>query len=218
MKNSSDQVRAATPRLSRALARLERSRAQMLELLQQHSDEQTLHRPGPGRWSGLEVLDHAQLVERSVLRLLASPPPETPPNLNPSRLARTVRMLPARLRLWTLAHRFGKVEAPAMVRPKSVLSRAGVFEQAAESREATRRFMADSLPARLAAVHRVHPVLGRFDGFEWLEFLAAHEDGTWVSCAMLCASPPMIFRSDSYRCARRARSASRRVDPWPRTC
>lgn len=169
-------MRAATPRLARALERLERSRAQMLDLLQQHSEAVTLGRPGPGRWSALEVLDHAQLVERSVLRLLASPPPEMPPRLNPALWSRMVRTLPARLRLWTLAHRFGKAEAPAMVRPKSVLSRREVFEQAAESRLATRRFMAESLPARLAGVQRVHPVLGQFDGFEWLEFLAAHEE------------------------------------------
>jgi hypothetical protein len=145
----------------------------MLDLLQQHSAGDA--RPAGSGAGARSVLDHAQLVERRA-RLLASPPPETPPRLNPARWSRMVRTLPARLRLWTLAHRFGKTEAPAMVRPKSVLSRSEVFEQAAESRLATRRFMAESLPARLAGVQRVHPVLGQFDGFEWLEFLAAHEE------------------------------------------
>lgn len=147
----------------------------MLDLLANRSAERVTRRAVPGRWSAIEVVDHVQLVERSVVRLLLSPPPDHQVRLHEAMPARVLRTLPPAWRLWSLARRYGSAEAPARVRPRELPAPSGVLAAAGEARAEVHRFLDDVRPEALARIRRTHPVLGEFDGIEWIEFLAAHE-------------------------------------------
>ena len=168
-------MRSAERLLEQARGRIERERAAILDLVQHHGEAQLESRPRSDAWSPLEILEHLALVEDSILQLLAPAVERHEPRCGGGGLAALIRALPPRWRLVLLAHRFGKASAPKAVRPRGMSTRAAIIERLAAVRQATRATLDADDPWRLAQLRRTHPILGRLDGIEWIEFIAAHD-------------------------------------------
>lgn len=137
--------------------------------------ERVVVQPIPGSWSVLETFEHVARVEAFVVTVLRSPPTSAPPVVG-GVMPGLIRSLPVRWRLAILARRMGRVAAPKNVRPHHGSSAGEVHGLAHEARAGLVAFVDHVDPRALGALHVRHPVLGMFDGFDWIDFLAAHEE------------------------------------------
>jgi hypothetical protein len=124
-------------------------------------------RPAPeGEWSVSAIAEHLEKTDRRVFRLLQSPAlrfdDPAPPVLSDEELFRRV------------ASRGRPAQAPAATLPE------GRWQSEPEFREAYQAFR-QSLYAWIEQTSQPlrdgrcpHPMIGMFDGYQWLLFLAAH--------------------------------------------
>jgi DinB superfamily len=175
-ENAFDPRRAAHPRLARSRKRLERSRTSFLGLLDAKPTARLAARPPGGGWSVLETLEHVARVERTVIALLQSPPPATRGPALTGLVPQVICRMPVRWRLAIVARRIGKVVSPKATVPQQGMGLEAVRELARETRGELIALIIRVDPARLATLRIPHPVLGMFGGFDWVDFLAAHEE------------------------------------------
>jgi thioesterase domain-containing protein len=128
-------------------------------------------RPGPERWSPVEIVEHLARTDAVVARLLAL-------RTARPRVATAEELLAAELTsAKTAAMRDPAVpaEAPESVRPTGVLSADEALAQLTESREALKSAYQAAPATVLDDTVHPHPALGPTRLRGWVEFLAHHD-------------------------------------------
>lgn len=132
-------------------------------------------RPETDLWSCAEVAEHLLVVERarggSMLRALEQARAEgrLPPDASTASVA---GILPAAGRL---LDRTRRIEAPTFVLPKGEFAADEAVTRLTAARELTRSILREFDGADLGAHRSPHPILGELDFYQWLVFLAVHQ-------------------------------------------
>ena len=119
-----------------------------------------------GEWSVAAIAEHLEKTDRRVFGLLQSPAlrfdDATPPVLTDEELFRRVSL------------RGRRVQAPEALAPEGRWQSEAEFREAYTSlRQALYRWIEETdVPLRNGRCP--HPMIGMFDGYQWLLFLAAH--------------------------------------------
>ncbi|MBO1436059.1 DinB family protein [Meiothermus sp. CFH 77666] len=149
---------------SSCLKHLERSRRELLHLVETLSDEQLFQRPSAEVWSPAEVLEHISLVEESAGKIIrrlrrvglgeAEPfPPSPPGQTRPD----------------------GRPLAPPLMEPKGGLPRAALLERLQAVRERVLAEVAESGERLPHPPTYAHPFFGDLTALGWLQTLVYHE-------------------------------------------
>ena len=136
----------------------------LLDSLDGLDDAAAALRPGEGRWSVLECVEHVAVAEELLLsRLIAAIPAQ------PSRNEVRERAI-----LERGADRTRRALAPEATRPIGRFSTlAEALSHFQEARQRTRRFLREC-PADLRALTAVHPIIGPVNGYELVLILSQH--------------------------------------------
>ena len=154
--------------LTRHLARLERSRAALLERLGAMSPGQLVTRPAAGGWHVLDVVQHVVIVEERVLKAVATRPGPLPLT---ERLRSGLRLTALRIYLRS----GGRIKAPnpALIPPGGT-----TLEELLSRWDRVRAGYASALasfgPADLVRPMMKHPIVGKLTPRQTLTFLDAH--------------------------------------------
>ena len=164
------------PRLAAVIARADRARTELLAAVDQIPSELREARPSLEVWSVAEVLEHLARVEKGIAKVAAlkigelqtmpNPPREAPDDLpiDASRFAMVVDRVTR------------KIEAPERVRPSGEVS----AEAARSVLMTTRGLLLDQFHAAdgvaLSTAIHPHPFLGDLNLYEWVYFIAVHEE------------------------------------------
>jgi len=146
------------------LKHLERSRRELLHLLERIPDEQLFARPEPEVWSPAEVAEHVALVEESAgkiirrLRKVAQGQAEPFP---PSGVGQT--------------RPDGRPLAPPLTQPKGGLTRPALLERLQTVRERLLTEVVESREYLSLPPTYGHPFFGELTALGWLQTLAYHE-------------------------------------------
>jgi uncharacterized damage-inducible protein DinB len=137
----------------------------LAEVLANVDEETARRRPGEGRWSVIECVEHIALAEEHMLDQLCSAKRSETPMVNIAREAAILERGASRKR---------RVEAPDSAKPRN---RFATLKEAQDYFEATRRktiqFVEDCLddPRSMLAQH---PILGTLNNYEMLLMMAVH--------------------------------------------
>ena len=157
-----------TAREPDTLALLEREREALLSAIASIPPARRAERPGVGRWSAAEVLEHLATVERGVVKLIArrgqDPPPAgaPPPPLEASRVDR-------------LRGRDERIAAPERVQPTGSVNAEDSLRALENTRAALCEAFRAANPQALDGCTYEHPVLGTLTLRDWVHFVAHHE-------------------------------------------
>ncbi|MBV8845737.1 MAG: DinB family protein [Bryobacterales bacterium] len=144
---------------------LEASREEFLDAASGISEAQASAKPGPGKWSVLECVEHVATVEERFLKRL-----ETAPRSNAPRVDKQKELdLAARV-----PDRTVRAEAPEPARPTGrFASLAEAMDRFNANRAQTIRFAKDSA-AELYWLSLDHPRFGPMNGSEFMVVIASH--------------------------------------------
>lgn len=132
--------------------------------------DQWSFRPDAETWSALDCVEHLAIIEafifRAVQRTVSQPADPAKRKLAEGKDATILRAVPARER---------RVTAPEPVRPTGLLQPHEALEKLAQSRNATIAF-AETTELELRDFVFPHPFLKEMDCYQWLLFLAVHQE------------------------------------------
>jgi uncharacterized damage-inducible protein DinB len=145
------------------------TRNRLVDLVDGLTPEQWRFRPGEGRWSVADCIEHVTVVETRVLRAIGRHL-ERPPEPEKRPLAEGKDTL-ARERI---PNRSRRIEAPEQVRPKGHCEDPGqLLAEFLATRERTIRF-ASTTDGDLRNHVFAHVSLGEIDCYQWLVVLSLH--------------------------------------------
>jgi hypothetical protein len=150
----------------RAAAYLTRTRDNLLQAVSDLTDSQWHFKPGADRWSIAEILEHLLLVEGGVHRIIAGMP-EAPCADVERNNAEVEKII-----LAEVPRRSPKYTAPPHVCPLHELAPAELLKSFVERRAVTIEFL-ETAPALRGHV-APHPILGLWDGYQWIMAASAH--------------------------------------------
>ncbi|HWG86029.1 MAG TPA: DinB family protein [Deinococcales bacterium] len=160
------------PRVQELLRHLDECRADLLAAVQDVPLHLRERRPGPGRWSAAEVVEHVALTERRIAVALAR-------QLRAATAAGLRREgdgspLPSAAGMARVLDRGRRLVTPEAGEPSglSVGEALAAFEEAQAALRAA--FVAGDGLA-LGEVSFPHPVLGPLDVYQWVDFVGWHE-------------------------------------------
>ena len=160
------------PRLVEIVEKLEASRAAVLATVDAINEERLMDAPD-GRWSVAQVIDHLAIVETGIARLMAK------------LLDRAGETLPAesseqsvlgRIDEQNLSDRTRRIEAPDGVRPREHVTLAEARAALEESRKLLMQQIERADGRALGTLSFPHRIFGPLDLYQWLLFVAHHED------------------------------------------
>lgn len=143
------------------------SQARLLELVDGLTAEQWTFRPGEGRWSAAECLEHVVRVEKRILGAIGKKLQEAAPLHDRARLDDAViaKAIPDR----TI-----RIEAPAPVRPAGQWPDANeLLAEFRQTRQRTTEFAA-ATQGDLRSCFLPHVAPGELDCYQWLLVLSLH--------------------------------------------
>ena len=146
------------------------SRERLLGVVRGLTPEQWAFRPGQGRWSIGECLEHVVRVENRVIGLIGKKlkePAEAPkpPDSAAEKEAALMKLVP---------DRSARREAPEPVRPSGEWPEAAaLLAQFEKTRSGTTQFVA-GIGADLRIHFLPHPAFGELDCYQWLLVLGLH--------------------------------------------
>jgi len=148
-------------------ARLEKSRAKLLEAAERIPARQWPQRPGAGRWSAAEVFSHLTTVERKIQEglttLLAGDPPPVP-------FWRRLHIPPK-----LAEYRLMKRETPLALDTSLLGEREAMLETYAAVRARTLEILQANAARDLRRWRWPHPFFGSINGKDWFAVIASHE-------------------------------------------
>jgi hypothetical protein len=153
--------------LSPIVLHLQASRAKLLSVAEDISDQRWRESPAPGRWSAAEVVAHVAMVEERTIygmkRLLQSAPRPVP--------LRKHFHLPLAIATW----RGRKVRTPIPLDAKRVCDKRESLAGLDATREATLAFIESTRGSDVSLFHFEHPFLGNLNMYEWFRTIGYHE-------------------------------------------
>jgi DinB family protein len=123
-------------------------------------------KPAPDRWSIGEIVEHLVLIEDRIHTIIGriGDAPEPPPGWNQSQVDHAV--------VANVPKRSDRVQAPVHVTPANRWNAAETLRRFVEARERTLQLLLSATALRGHVIP--HPVLGPWDGYQWLLAAAAH--------------------------------------------
>lgn len=155
-----------TEERSKAAAYLTQTRDSLLEAIMGLTDAQWRFKPAADRWSITEILEHLMIVEGGVHEIVARMPeaPAAEADRNNGAVERII--------LTEVPRRFPRYQAPPHISPVQNSGPAELLTHFVERRAVTIKLL-DAAPALRGHV-TPHPVLGAWDGYQWVLATAAH--------------------------------------------
>jgi len=130
-------------------------------------------RPGPDRWSPVDIVEHLALVETRFSAVVGGKIAEAlGAGLGPEREPRAP--LPERIRTM-LGDRTGRRTAPEAAIPSGAMDEAAAWAAADKARAAFRAAVLSADGRALSGVIHEHPFFGPLSVYQWVELIAAHE-------------------------------------------
>ncbi|MDQ2775580.1 MAG: DinB family protein [Acidobacteriota bacterium] len=152
--------------LSSATHYLNSTRDSLLELLSGLSDRQWHFKPADDRWSIAEILEHIVLIEASVQAIIGQM--QDAPLSEPDRINSEMD----EIILAQVPKRSTKAQAPPQACPSHRWSPAETLARFVEGRTRTLQLLVDAPFLRGRVIP--HPILGPWDGYQWILAAAAH--------------------------------------------
>ena len=130
-------------------------------------------RPGPDRWSPVDIVEHLSLVESRFSAVVGGKISDAlSAGLGPEDQAR--EPLPDRIRTM-LADRTGKRTAPEVAIPSGAMDEREAWAAADKARASFRAAVLSADGRALSGVIHEHPFFGPLNVYQWVELIAAHE-------------------------------------------
>lgn len=160
------------PRLAEIQGELDRTRESLLAVLAHTPADAAAQRPCADGWSIAEIVEHLLIVENGIGRLLGrlSRQAET---LGPE--TSTASIIPS-LDRFALRDVRRRIESPAAVAPTGNVTIDEAVTGLAESRRRIVELVHRVSGRALGELAAPHPVFGSFTFYQWLLFLAQHEE------------------------------------------
>ena len=164
---------ALHPRIEELLEHLEETRGALLDAVQRVPRERRGARPGDGRWTVGEVLDHVSRVEAGYTRLLTK-------RVSDGRAKGLARETETSSILDTVASgplvdRSRRLQAPEIVVPRQGATVDEGLAALEGSRTALRAALVDASGFALGTLTQQHPYFGTLDMYQWGVFLGYHD-------------------------------------------
>lgn len=160
------------PRLAELRAELDRTRDGLLAAVARVPAELAALRPEADCWSVAEVVEHLQIVEDRAGRLLGKLG-EQAETVGPEVSSASVV---SSLDRYGLSSPRRRINAPDAVAPTGAITLAEGLAGLAESRRRLLELIHRVSGRALDEVAAPHPLLGRLSFYQWLLFLAQHEE------------------------------------------
>ena len=159
--------------LNDVLAALDASRRALRESLEAIPPSVRTIRPGPDRWSPVDIVEHLALVERRFSAVVGGKISDAlGAGLEPE--DQTREPLPEKIRT-LLADRTSKRTAPEAATPSGSMDERAAWEAAEKSRTGFRAAVLSADGRALSRVIHEHPFFGPLNVYQWVELIAAHE-------------------------------------------
>jgi hypothetical protein len=161
------------PRIEELHEHLEETRAALLDAVRHVPRERRDERPGDGRWTVGEVLDHVSRVEAGYARLLTKRVRDArakglPAETETSSILGSVESGP-------LTDRTRRLQAPEIVVPRQGATVDEGLAALASSRAAVRAALLDANGLALGTLTQNHPFFGTLNMYQWGVFLGLHD-------------------------------------------
>jgi hypothetical protein len=161
------------PNVSDVLAELDQARDVLRDAVDAVPDADRATRPGEGRWSVNEVLEHLSMVERRFTGLLAMRIQEAKATgLGAEQNARVP--IPPELKTM-LGDRANRRNAPEAVHPSGTLDSITAWRAVEDARAQLRELLCSNDGLALGTVVHQHPVFGTLSVYQFAELIANHE-------------------------------------------
>jgi hypothetical protein len=161
------------PNVSDVLSELEQARDILRGAVDAVPDADRARRPGEGRWSVNEVLEHLSMVERRFTGLIAMRIQEAKEaGLGVEENVRAP--LPPELKKM-LGDRANRRNAPDAVHPSGTLDSQSAWAAVEEARAALCELLCSNEGLALSTVMHQHPVFGTLSVYQFAELIANHE-------------------------------------------
>ena len=161
------------PNVSDVLADLEQARDVLRDAVDAVPESDRAKRPGEGRWSVNEILEHLSMVERRFTGLLAMRIQEAKQTgLGAEQHARTP--IPPELKK-RLEDRANRRNAPDAVRPSGTLDFRNAWQAVEGARAELSELLCRNDGLALSTVMHQHPVFGTLNVYQFAELIANHE-------------------------------------------
>jgi hypothetical protein len=161
------------PHVADAFRLLDDSRAALLAAIDALPPPQRTERPGPGRWSAVDVLEHLSLVESRFCSLLAARIDEALQSGLPAESGSRAPLSEDVGR--RLLDRANKRSAPDTAIPSGTLDEISARGAIDRARAALKDTILRGDGRSLGAVRHPHPFFGELTVYQWLELIAGHE-------------------------------------------
>ena len=126
-------------------------------------------RPGAGRWSVAEVLEHLSIVEGRIVMMLGAMVPSAP--------ARTEAVGGATpIDRAAMRNRLNRISAPDPIQPTGTVGADEAWAALERSRAGLLAVLETADGRDLTQISRQHPVLGALDGYQWIASVGGHEE------------------------------------------
>lgn len=159
--------------LNDALAALDASRQALRQAWAEIPASVRTERPGPDRWSPVEIVEHLSLVETRFSAVVGGKIADAlGAGLAPERAPRTP--LPEKIQAM-LADRTGKRTAPDAAIPSGAMNETAAWAAADRARAGFRAAVLSADGLALSGVIHEHPFFGPLNVYQWVELIAAHE-------------------------------------------
>jgi hypothetical protein len=164
---------AIHPNVSEVLTELEQARVTLRHAVEAVPETSRATRPGEGRWSVNEVLEHLSMVERRFTGVLATRIREAKEaGLGAEENPRDPLSLELRTRL---GDRTNRRNAPEAVIPSGTLDSGSAWRSVEEARAALCELLRSNEGLALSTVLHQHPVFGTLTAYQVAELIAHHE-------------------------------------------
>ena len=166
-------MKSMHPHLAGVFAELDKVRSDLRAAVDEVPQARRSERPGEGRWSVAEILEHLSLVELRFAAIIALRIAEArDAGLGPEEGDRAP--FPAKLKQM-LGDRANRRTALAPVEPSAGFSEAAAWAELERARATLRATVSAADGMALSRVVHNHPVFGTLNVYQLMEFIAGHE-------------------------------------------
>ena len=166
-------IRQLHPNVCEVLAELDQARDVLRDAVDAVPESRRAERPGEGRWSVNEILEHLAMVERRFTAVLAARIEEAKAQ-GLGHEQKTRAALPPDLKNM-FENRANRRNAPEAVIPSGTLDYPAAWQAVEYARTALRELLCSNEGLALSGVVHHHPTFGVLNVYQFAELIANHE-------------------------------------------